>query len=119
MKKESLLEKQERIKKTYLERAKKIKGEIKAAEKTEERKVKREFLKLISNVLIIEEDSLNIFLKDNYSLLVGFLTTKLDEDSKSKYIKNGEKILLKIESEKQKKKEKLKKKEEDIDEQPN
>ena len=38
MKKESLLEKQERIKRTYLERAKKIKGEIKAAEKSEERK---------------------------------------------------------------------------------
>ena len=37
MKKESLLEKQERIKRTYLERAKKIKGEIK--------KIKREKLK--------------------------------------------------------------------------
>ncbi|MFZ8014561.1 hypothetical protein ACO1GV_01740 [Fusobacterium watanabei] len=119
MKKESLLEKQERIKRTYLERAKKIKGEIKAAEKSEERKTKREFLKMITDVLTLEEDSLNIFLKDNHSLLVGFLITKLDEDIKLKYIKAGEKILLKIENEKLKKKEKIKTKEEDINEQPN
>ena len=114
MKKESLLEKQERIKRTYLERAKKIKGEIKAAEKSEERKTKREFLKMITDVLTLEEDSLNI-------LLVGFLITitKLDEDIKLKYIKAGEKILLKIENEKLKKKEKIKTKEEDINEQPN
>lgn len=119
MKKESLLEKQERIKRTYLERAKKIKEEIKAAEKSEERKTKREFLKMITDVLTLEEDSLNIFLKDNHSLLVGFLITKLDEDIKLKYIKAGEKILLKIENEKLKKKEKIKTKEEDINEQPN
>ena len=119
MKKESLLEKQERIKRTYLERTKKIKGEIKAAEKSEERKTKREFLKMITDVLTLEEDSLNIFLKDNHSLLVGFLITKLDEDIKLKYIKAGEKILLKIENEKLKKKEKIKTKEEDINEQPN
>ena len=119
MKKESLLEKQERIKRTYLERAKKNKGEIKAAEKSEERKTKREFLKMITDVLTLEEDSLNIFLKDNHSLLVGFLITKLDEDIKLKYIKAGEKILLKIENEKLKKKEKIKTKEEDINEQPN
>ena len=119
MKKESLLEKQERIKRTYLERAKKIKGEIKAAEKSEERKTKREFLKMITDVLTLEEDSLNIFLKDNHSLLVGFLITNLDEDIKLKYIKAGEKILLKIENEKLKKKEKIKTKEEDINEQPN
>lgn len=119
MKKESLLEKQERIKRTYLERAKKIKGEIKAVEKSEERKTKREFLKMITDVLTLEEDSLNIFLKDNHSLLVGFLITKLDEDIKLKYIKAGEKILLKIENEKLKKKEKIKTKEEDINEQPN
>ena len=119
MKKESLLEKQERIKRTYLERAKKIKGEIKAAEKSEERKTKREFLKMITDVLTLEEDSLNIFFKDNHSLLVGFLITKPDEDIKLKYIKAGEKILLKIENEKLKKKEKIKTKEEDINEQPN
>ena len=119
MKKESLLEKQERIKRTYLEKAKKIKGEIKAAEKSEERKTKREFLKMITDVLTLEEDSLNIFFKDNHSLLVGFLITKLDEDIKLKYIKAGEKILLKIENEKLKKKEKIKTKEEDINEQPN
>ena len=116
MKKESLLEKQERIKRTYLERAKKIKGEIKAAEKNQERKTKRELLKIITDVLALEEDSLNIFLKDNHSLLVGFLITKLDEDIKLKYIKAGEKILLKIENEKLKKKEKIKMKEEDINE---
>ena len=63
MKKESLLEKQERIKRTYLERAKKIKGEIKAAEKNQERKTKRELLKIITDVLALEEDSLNIFFK--------------------------------------------------------
>lgn len=119
MKKESLLEKQERIKKNYLERAKKIKGEIKAAEKNEERKVKRELLKMLTDVLTLEEDALNIFFKSNHSLLVGFLITKLDEDTKSKYIKAGEKILLKIEVEKQKKKEKIKMKEEDVNEQPN
>ena len=38
---------------------------------------------------------------------------------KLKYIKAGEKILLKIENEKLKKKEKIKTKEEDINEQPN
>ena len=60
--------------------------------------------------------SLNIFFKDNHSLLVGFLVTELDEDTKLKYIKAGEKILLKIEDEKLKKKEKMKMKEEDINE---
>ena len=119
MKKESLLEKQERIKRTYLERAKKIKGEIKAAEKSEERKTKREFLKMITDVLTLEEDSLNIFSKDNHSLLVGFLVTELEEDTKLKYIKAGKKILLEIENEKLKKKEKIKTKEEDINKQPN
>ena len=49
-------------------------------------------------------------------MLVGFLVTELDEDTKLKYIKAGEKILLKIENEKLKKKEKIKMKEEDINE---
>ncbi|WP_029493466.1 hypothetical protein [Fusobacterium hwasookii] len=103
-------------KENLLRKSKKIKGEIKAAEKNQERKTKRELLKIITDVLALEEDSLNIFFKDNHSLLVGFLVTELDEDTKLKYIKAGEKILLKIENEKLKKKEKIKMKEEDINE---
>ena len=78
--------------------------------------LKGTLLKIITDVLALEEDSLNIFFKDNHSLLVGFLVTELDEDTKLKYIKAGEKILLKIENEKLKKKEKIKMKEEDINE---
>lgn len=98
MKKQILLEKQEKMRREYLKRAKKLNKEIKEVEKKEDRKAKRDFLKLIKELNNIELDSdvMDIFLSDNYSLILGFLTVPLDDVIKEKLITNGKKILKKI-----------------------
>ena len=98
MKKQILLEKQEKMRREYLKRAKKLNKEIKEVEKKEDRKAKRDFLKLIKELNNIELDSdvMDIFLTDNYSLILGFLTVPLDDVIKEKLITNGKKILKKI-----------------------
>ena len=98
MKKQILLEKQEKMRKEYLKRAKKLNKEIKEVEKKEDRKAKRDFLKLIKELNNIELDSdvMDIFLSDNYSLILGFLTVPLDDVVKEKLITNGKKVLKKI-----------------------
>jgi|GEM_PF-1282974 hypothetical protein len=98
MKKQILLEKQEKMRREYLKRAKKLNKEIKEVEKKEDRKAKRDFLKLIKELNNIELDSdvMDIFLSDNYSLILGFLTVPLDDVIKEKLITNGKKVLKKI-----------------------
>lgn len=97
MKKQILLEKQEKMRREYLKRAKKLNKEIKEVEKKEDRKAKRDFLKLIKELNNIELDSdvMDIFLSDNYSLILGFLTVPLDDVIKEKLITNGKKVLKK------------------------
>ena len=98
MKKQILLEKQEKMRREYLKRAKKLNKEIKEVEKKEDRKAKRDFLKLIKelNNIEIDSDVMDIFLSDNYSLILGFLTVPLDDVIKEKLITNGKKVLKKI-----------------------
>lgn len=98
MKKQILLEKQEKMRREYLKRAKKLNKEIQEVEKKEDRKAKRDFLKLIKELNNIELDSdvMDIFLSDNYSLILGFLTVPLDDVIKEKLITNGKKVLKKI-----------------------
>ena len=98
MKKQILLEKQEKMRREYLKRAKKLNKEIKEVEKKEDMKAKRDFLKLIKELNNIELDSdvMDIFLSDNYSLILGFLTVPLDDVIKEKLIPNGKKVLKKI-----------------------